>query len=69
MTTQITIDAHAGWDIEVTTKTRDIVPAGLERMGPPTYTEKTFIVKAGTKHVEAIWDNKSISGIRELKRL
>lgn len=68
MTTQITIDAH-GWDIEVKTRTEVPVPAGLERMGPKEYDEKTFIVKAGTKHVESIWDTKSISGIRELKRL
>lgn len=68
MTTVITIDAHAGWDVEVTTKSEDAVPAGLERMGPATYTETTFIVPAYTKHTEYVWTGKTISNIREIPK-
>lgn len=68
MTTSITIDAHAGWDVEVTTKTEDAVPVGLERLGPPTYTETTFIVKAYSKHTENVWTGKTISNIREIPK-
>lgn len=68
MTTSIIIDAHAGWDVEVTTKTEVAVPAGLERMGPATYTETTFIVKAYSKHTEYVWGGKTISNIREIPK-
>lgn len=68
MTTAVTIDAHAGWDVEVTTKTEVPVPAGLERMGPVEYNEATFIVKAGQKHTEYVWAGKTISNIREIPK-
>lgn len=68
MTTNITIDAHAGWDIEVTIETVDAVPAGLERSGPATKSETKTVVPAGIVQTFAIWEGREIKRIRELKK-
>jgi len=56
MTTAITIDAHAGWDIEVQTLTTE----------PNKELLETFIIPAGTKEVVYIWHGKEIVYIAEI---
>jgi hypothetical protein len=68
MTTNITVDAHAGWDVEVIFEDMQPTPPGLERMGPAVWTKSTKIIPANTKETIAIWDTKRIAGIRELPR-
>ena len=70
MTTMITIDAHAGWDVEITTRSRSErnVSSGGTPVKEWTQTERTFIVKANTKHNESIWDGQDIVSIREIKK-
>jgi hypothetical protein len=63
MTSKVTIDAHAGWDIEVITEeTFDI-------RGNLTLDRKVFKILAGTKADVYIWDNKEIVSIKELKNV
>ena len=61
MTTSVTIDAHAGWDVEVTTEDLDsngvIVPE----------SKKTFVVTKNTKHTAYVHSYLQISSIKELK--
>lgn len=68
MTTNITIDAHAGWDIEVIIEDEERLPDGLERLGPPVWIKDRKVIKGGTKETIAIWDTRRIGGIRELPR-
>jgi hypothetical protein len=71
MTTAITIDAHAGWDIEVTVRylmENNEYPQQHLKLTESIYKDQTFIIKAGTKHTEHIWDNKIIVNIKEVKR-
>lgn len=59
MTTRVTVDAHAGWDIEVVTLN-----------GEPNYpkTATVHIVKANEKHDFYIHSGMTILSIKELPR-
>ncbi|SKB62412.1 hypothetical protein [Sphingopyxis flava] len=59
MTTRVTIDAHAGWPVEVTL-----------REGEPDYPKsaKVVIVRPGGQQDFYIHSGLEILGIREMKR-
>jgi hypothetical protein len=71
MTSSIIVDAHAGWDIEVTTREvseKEYWDASQRKATEYTQTERRFIVEAGTKLTVHIWDGKSIIRIKEIKK-
>jgi hypothetical protein len=59
MTTKVTIDAHAGWPVEVTI-----------REGEPDYpkTVRIAVVEPGTQTDFYIHSGLEIVGVREMKR-
>ncbi len=60
MTTAITIDAHAGWDVEVTTER-------LNAHGDWEFNSKV-VVKANTKETHYVHSHLRISGITEVRK-
>ena len=68
MTSKVTVDAHAGWDIEVKVEEKEYVPEGLEVMGVTPWKCSTILVEGGTKEDIYIWETKRITSIRELPR-
>lgn len=59
MTTAITVDAHAGWDVEVTIQ-------DLDSEGK-VMTERSQVVPKMTKETLYIHSHRQISSIKELK--
>lgn len=59
MTTAVTVDAHAGWPVEV--QTRNIVPSS-------DGTINTEIVQPNTKSIFYIHDGLEIISIKELPK-
>lgn len=59
MTTKVTVDAHAGWPVEVTL-----------RDGEPDYPKsaRVVVVDPGTKTDFYVHSGLEIIGVRELKR-
>lgn len=60
MTTAITVDAHAGWDVEVSTEK-------LNGHGDWEFNSK-MIVKAHTKEIIYIHSHLKITEVREVKQ-
>jgi hypothetical protein len=60
MTTSVTIDAHAGWPVEVKTESIDTATGNV--------TVGTKIVDPGTQQTFYIYTNHNIVSIRELDR-
>ena len=58
MTTAITVDAHAGWDVEVTTEK-------LNAHGDWEFNSKV-VVKANTKETVYIHSHLQITSVKEL---
>lgn len=63
MTTRITVDAHAGWPVEVTTETQSISAGST-----PEIAVSKQIVAANSVENFYIHDGMSITGIQELDR-
>lgn len=57
MTTKITIDAHAGWPVQVTRRSRN---------EPPGKSGETIIVEPHKQQDVYIWDDNEII-VREMK--
>ena len=58
MTTNVTIDAHAGWPVQVIRRSRN---------EPPGKNSEEIIVKPLTTQTVAVWDDNELL-IREMKR-
>ena len=58
MTTNVTIDAHAGWPVQVIRRSR---------VESPGKNSEEIIVKPNTTQTIAVWDDNELI-IREMKR-
>ena len=58
MTTNVTVDAHAGWPVQVIRRSRN---------DPPGKNDERTVVEPGAKQDFAIWDDNELL-IREMKR-
>lgn len=72
MTTSVTIDAHAGWDVEVISESfgqpKDYTSGGTPYKNQ-TVTRSIYVVPANTKRTFYVHDSEQIVSVKELPRV